>query len=277
MISIDLMSVPEAQDLLAPNAVLIWQTLSGMFKGPAEADFIRGVVGEDVVRANEIASNELSTLLSILSDMRDGHSLAATSSSPARLHSTAHKDLLQDRLRQLLTHMRTQSPTMDAMFKTPREKKVAEFVIDGCPAGSANRPSSGQGLRACSSLSRSLDSRPTSAGWSSRSSTSTSTNLEELQRNIRFDLVHEVAPQLIELFKQEHDAIVEDINYVRSLIDDEVNVSRFAEPTEKELKELTKRVEQEQEQKRHEELIRSLPGPEARKTSLPTLQKLPRR
>lgn len=265
--SVDMMLVPEAHDLhAAPGAPQLWQLLVGMLQGPAEADFVREVIGEDVVKGNEMASKEVTMLLSILSDLRANRADQATSTdahcSPLRSSAAPTRELLQERLRILLSQARVQIPA-DQIFSTPRERQIADFVLTG------NRPRS---ARTSSSLSRSIDSRPTSAASSHADPFA---GIQGLKNQLHFDSVQKVKEDLRACFHEEKRAVLSDIDFVRQLIEEEMHrpVADFDDPTDTEIKQMTRVVEAKQEQQRHENLIRSLPSA-PRKASLPTLAPL---
>jgi hypothetical protein len=264
MHQVNFLDVPEMEDLItAPRSGLLWDVLAGMLQGAAEVEFIRTVIGEDRVSMNVSAAQELSSLLEILSDFRrsvKSEREDTTVSSPRNPPLTSvNKELLQERLRQLILSARA-SP--DDVFKTPREKQIVDIIV---------RPSSSVG----SCRSRSIDSRPTSMGSSSSRSTFTdpSKGLAPIRGSLRFDRVHEVRQQICECFALEYSHLLQDIEFVRSLIEGEMDDQRreASEPSFLELKVLTKKVEDAERQREHVEMIQRLP--DARKRgSLASLQ-----
>lgn len=261
---VNFFDVPEMEDLItAPRSMLLWDVLSGMLQGDAEVEFIKTVIGEDRVSMNASAAQELASLLEILADLRtssrDGEGPATASphtdvySSPSRNPplTSANKELLQERLRQLIMSARA---TPDEVFKTPREKQIVDMLV---------RPPSSVG----SCRSRSIDSRPTSMGSSSSRSTfvDPSNGLVQIRGSLRFDRVHEVRQKICDCFAAEYNHLVQDVDFVRGLIDLEMAEMNqtMPEPSVVELKALTKKVEDAEKQREHVEMIQRLP--EARK------------
>lgn len=247
---IDFMIIPEIGELqTGPHVVSLWDVLSSMLQGPAEVDFVRQMLG-DIIGDNQSAAQELRTLLEILGDLRSAQTEDVASPAKPVPLASANKELLQERLRQLIVNART--PPED-MFKTPRDRQIAEYII---------RPSS-----SVSSRSRSHDSRPTSVGSSSSRSSfvDPTKNLAPLRGSLRFDKVSEVKPSIVECFHVEYQQIVADVEFVRELIDTEMQ-SRCTtrEPTVGELKDLTKTVEEAELHLAHVEMIQRLPVPTKR-------------
>lgn len=247
------MAIPEIGELLTgPHVVSLWTTLSGMLQGPSEVDYFMSLLGETLTR-NQSAAEELRSLLEILSELRAPEPAAtpdADGVSPKQRGVTlasANKELLQERLRQLIVKART---PIEEVFKTPREKRVAEILV---------RPPSSVG-----SSARSHDSRPTSVGGSSTRSTlaDPSKGLEPLKRSLRFDKIDEAKQAVADCFQAEYDQMVADIQLVRSLIDEEIALHREKddEPTVGELKHMTKRAEEAELHFEHVMKIQSLPS-----------------
>jgi hypothetical protein len=251
--SIDFMVVPEASDLksaLCGNS--LWDTVASLLQGPSEVEFVKGVVGEDVIRRNKSASEELILLLDILADLREGHSSAASRHSPEKsnLFTSQGHFILQERVRQLLS-LAQSSPDL---FKTPRERQIIGIVT---------RPASARS-------SRSVDSRPTSASGSSSQNSEPVAGLHKLRGSLRFDKVQEVQQPLRACFAQEYQTIVEDIEFVRLTIDEEIAQRHSAEPTEQELRSMVKKLEDADARQKHVEMIQRLP--QSKKNVLPALK-----
>jgi hypothetical protein len=254
---VNFFDVPEMEDLITgPRAVMLWDVLSGMLQGDSEVEFIRSVIGEDRVSMNASTAQELASLLEILSDLRGAAADPAPSSSATEFSSptrnppltSANKELLQERLRQLITSARV---APDEIFKTPREKQIVDIVV---------RPPSSVG----SCRSRSIDSRPTSMGSSSSRSTfvDPSKGLVPIRGSLRFDRIHEVTQHIVDCFATEYTHLVQDIDFVRGLIEVEMHESSqrsVPEPSMLELKSLTKKVEDAEKQREHVEMIQRLP------------------
>lgn len=256
---IDFMAIPEIGELqTGPHIVSLWSVLSMMLQGPAEIDFFRSLLGDTITR-NLSAAEELHSLLEILSDLRDPDAASNSpkdepfSSSPSRNPivplASVNKELLQERLRRLIATARA---PVEELFKTPRERRVAEMLV---------RPPSSVG-----SSSRSRDSRPTSCGSGSSRSTyiNPTQDLAPLKGNLHFDKMdRSVKSAVLDCFHAEHEQILSDITIIRGLIDAELEkrTSVAMEPTVQELKDMTKCVEEAELHLRHVEKIQNLPVP----------------
>jgi hypothetical protein len=286
MAALDFMVVPELQDLhAAPRSQpLLWDSLESMLHGPAEVDAVRTIIGEELLGSIHVASVELLSLIEILAELRDRKSAerrrtvesrekAAVAPSPtaACSLSNGHKELLHERLRLLLE--RTRVP-VEEVLKTQRELHVVEFV---------SRPAS-RARSVASSATKSTDSRPTSAASSSTSQCFVDPNalLQPIRTNLHFNTIHRVAPELRELFCRELDLILGDISVIRQSLEEEMFAKQealpslptsplnIADPTETEIRDVTRKLEDAEHQVRHIEMIQRLPAA-AKRASLKPL------
>lgn len=264
---IDFMAIPEISELhTGPHVMQLWDNLVSILQGPSEVDFVRSVIGEELIQMNASIGQELSSLLEILTELRAPNDVNHGSPVKAIPLASANKELLQERLRLLISSARA---VPDDVFKTTREKQIVELLV--------TRPSSSVGS---SRGSRSFDSRPTSMGSlsSSRSQqqyVDPQNHLLPLKGSLRFDKVHEVKEQLRDCFRVEYTEILGDVDYIRELIETEMYRSSVAtEPTVAELKEMTKKMEDAEAQVAHVEMIQRLPSTMKRGGSLASLKPL---
>lgn len=299
---LDFMVVPELQDLhAAPRSQpLLWDSLEGMLHGPAEVDAVRGLLGEDLLGNISVASVELLSLIEILTELRDRKSVerrrgvesreraaasmaaAAAAPSPTCALSNGHKELLHERLRLLLE--RTRLPVEDVL-KTQRELHVVEFI-----SRPASRALDGLGrarsAASSSAMTKSTDSRPTSAASSTASQcfVDPTALLQPMRPSLHFSTFHRVASELRELFKRELEMIIADIAVIRQSLEDEMFAKAdeappslpasplsFADPTESEIREVTKKLEDAEHQAKHVQMIQSLPSTGSKRSLLKPL------
>lgn len=245
-------------------ANLLRSTIAASTRGPAEADFVLSVVGVDVVERNDVAHTELLSLVSILTDMRES---ASAANRPQKSFGSSIAQARQHALRNRLAALLENSKASTTMINTQREKMVAEYLVNGSqrPTSAAARPLSRSSNSTTSSLMHEAESRPTTASRpQSRGSPSMhvdpTKDLQHLVHNgsLQFDRVHEVKRELVEVFAAEHDALLEDIETVRALIDDEVRWMHFSEPTSHELTQLNSKLDAFESQQDHEQTVQSL-------------------
>ena len=282
MTSIDASLVPEMADLACgPETKPLWESVEGLLKGKSEADFVKTVIGPELLSEIDVSREELNSLLSILSDMREGGGRPEASGSPHRLPhppglGMGNVSLLHQRLKVLLENARE---PIEAVAPTPREKMVAQYILSGAkrPLSSSGRPGTGQRPFSRGSMASRGSSRPTSATGSSSGSShfDPTAELQPLAKQLRFDLVHLVKNELQELFRNEKQLLLEDIDFIRGAIEEEMTWSRFTELTAKELSSMSAALEKKNSDAEYAEQLNSLPTPLSRGRSLPALHQPP--
>jgi hypothetical protein len=228
----------------------------------SELRFIKGVIGEELLRENSVLKSELESLLMILSDLQSSKAEDVPKKKEMSFSRNvlAPAPLLHQRLRALIESHRVPVENF-----TDREKMVAEYVLNG-----SRRPPSAGGRPLSQLSSRSSASRPSSASSSSQSHMDPNGNLEGLKAKLKFYEVHNIKGNLIELFKQEKELLLEDVEWVRSLIEEEMRWDRFSEPLEKEVNAMATQMEQAVLHQLHEEKLQSLPAA-SKRNGLPSL------
>uniref|UniRef100_A0A7S1M004 Uncharacterized protein n=1 Tax=Neobodo designis TaxID=312471 RepID=A0A7S1M004_NEODS len=236
---------------------LLWETLKALCRGTAEADFIRGEVGEDLFAQNERLFTERSLLLEIaneLGETPDRPEGFRTAGAP--LHQ-ARQLAMQERMKLLLLAAGTGAPVL----RTPREKMVAEYIANG-----RQRPSSASapGVRPSSRGSYA------SAGSSRPSSRSTPGVVEEpvvklaeaaATGRLQHTRVNEIREDLRELLREEERSLLDEIDGLRSMIDESLRWKNFAEPAPHELGALQQQADDLDEAREHASVVASLPMP----------------
>lgn len=228
----------------------------------SELRFIKGVIGEELLRENSVLKSELESLLMILCDLQSSKTddVAKKKEISFSRNVLAPAPLLHQRLRALI-----ESHRMPVENFTDREKMVAEYVLNG-----SRRPPSAGGRPLSQLSSRSSASWPSSASSGSQSHVDPTGNLEGMKAKLKFYEVHDIKDNLVELFKQEKDLLLEDVEWVRSLIEEEMRWDRFSEPLEKEVNAMATQMEQAVLHQLHEEKLQSLPAA-SKRNGLPSL------
>lgn len=234
--------------------VLLWDYLRTMVLkgGTAEADFIKeDVIGAQVIERNQVAHTEVASLLAILQDVRSGGARSHGTPQRCPLAASHTTVLLRQQLKLLLDQISVAPPPATAAAvgipMTRREAMIAGFVRCG-----GSRPPSASATR------RLVVPAPNEL------------SLAQLRDRLRFDRVGEIASELRRLFDAEHTALVAAADELRGLIAEELEWDRFAEPTERELRDMSAKLRDASSRDDSLSRILALPPPTQRKT-LPSL------
>ena len=213
---------------------LLWESLKRICRAPAEAEFVRSEVGDDLFVANERLDQERRSLQAILNDLElPGASTIpdALRTAGAPLHQ-ARQLAMRDRMQQLLFAADTGSVS----FTSARERMVAEYIANGRqrPASGSARPAS-RGSRASSTGGSSRQSsrstpRPYAVASDDVAVTTTLAAVAAAGK-IQHTRIHEARDELRELLREEEASLLDEIEWLRMAIDDAIRWSAFAEPS----------------------------------------------
>jgi hypothetical protein len=260
---------------------LLWESLQSMCRAKAEAEFVRAQIGDELFDSNQRLNDERSSLQQILDDMTSGEvsSEVGLRTAGAPLHH-ARQLAMRDRMRQLLFAADTGS----APFASSRERMVAEYIANGRqrPGSAVGGISGGRpGSRGSRTSSTAGSSRPSSRSTprpSHADDVSNPTTLAAVAASgkLQHQRVHEVCADLRKLLAEEAASLLDEIEWLRTAIDDHIRWMRFAEPSQQELGALNQRALDLEASKEHAASIEMLPSVTSRRLQ-PLVPTPPRR
>ncbi|KAL9645499.1 hypothetical protein ABK040_000565 [Willaertia magna] len=238
---------------------LIWSRISKIIN-PLEHDVIRRLIGEKLLRENEDLFEELKNLIEILYEYRGETLKNERQIEFTRLSFQGNTSFKQ--LRQSISSLTELISNDEEKNLKSREKEVLNYVLKPV---SPKRPET---------------PRPSSRSSKNSSDGSCSEDLnihqnfeiKDMEKDLNFINIDKIVGKLREALEDEKRALLEDVEYVRQLLEEEMNynfnVSQIEPPTLNEVKQVEESLLECVKKKEKEELIKKLPTVESKGSKL---------